>query len=207
MRFPASIIAFILGLLMAGIGVGLLTVWASDEVPTAQSEEVQDAPLTVINDDLIDPEAEREEFTINAEGEYTIALARTQDIEAWVGDAAHVTIGALRQGDEDAPATIEAQFTDGETTVPDPSGSDLWAVTETTQGDLRYRWSAPDDTGEWSLLIYRDGEEPAPSAVTVELPEEEESLLGTTLIVLGALVILVGIFLLYRALAARRRDS
>ncbi|EXF24572.1 hypothetical protein BG28_05735 [Nesterenkonia sp. AN1] len=208
MRFPASIIAFILGLLMAGIGVGLLTVWASDEVPTAQSEEVQDAPLTVISDDLIDPEAEREEFTINAEGEYTIALARTQDIEAWVGDAAHVTIGAVRQGEEDAPATIETEFTEGETTVPDPSGSDLWAATETTQGDLRYRWSAPDDTGEWSLLIFRDGEEPAPSAVTVELPEEEEeSLLGTTLIVLGALVILVGIFLLYRALAARRRDS
>ncbi|MGJ9405196.1 hypothetical protein ACHABQ_02580 [Nesterenkonia aurantiaca] len=207
MRFPASIIAFILGLLMAGIGVGLLTVWACDEVPTAQSEEVQDAPLTVISDDLIDPEAEREEFTINAEGEYTIALARTQDIEAWVGDAAHVTIGAVRQGEQDAPATIETQFTEGETTVPDPSGSDLWAATETTQGDLRYRWSAPDDTGEWSLLIFRDGEEPAPSAVTVELPEEEESLLGTTLIVLGALVILVGIFLLYRALAARRRES
>lgn len=206
MRFPASIIAFILGLLLAGIGVGLLTVWASDEVPTAQTEEVQDAPLTVISDDLIDPEAEREEFIISAEGEYTIALARDQDIEAWVGDAAHVTIGGVREGDGDAPATIDTQFTEGEATVPDPSGSDLWADSETTEGDLRYRWSAPDDSGEWSLLVFRDGEEPAPSAVIAELPEEEESLLGTVLIVLGALVILVGIFLLYRALVARRRD-
>lgn len=205
MRFTASIIAFILGLLMAGLGVGLLTIWASDEVPTAQSQEVQDAPLTVISDDLIDPDAEREEFTISAEGEYTIALARTQDIEAWVGDAAHVSIGAVQQGEEDAPATIETQFTDGEATVPDPSGSDLWAASETTEGDLRYRWSAPDDTGEWSLLLFRDGEEPAPSNVTVELPEEEESPLGTVLIVLGALLILVGIYLLYRALASRRR--
>ncbi|GAA1162252.1 hypothetical protein [Nesterenkonia sandarakina] len=206
MRFPASIIAFILGLLLAGIGVGLLTVWASDEVPTAATQEVQDAPLTVIGDEVIDPEQEREEFTISAEGEYTIALARTQDIEAWVGDAAHVTIGAVQEGTEDAPATIETQYTEGEATVPDPSGSDLWAVTETIEGDLRYRWSAPDDSGEWSLLIFRDGEEPAPAAVTVELPEEEDSLLGTVLIVLGALSILLGIFLLYRALAARRRD-
>ncbi|KUG57725.1 hypothetical protein [Nesterenkonia jeotgali] len=206
MRFPASIIAFILGLLLAGIGVGLLTVWASDEVPTAATQEVQDAPLTVIGEDLIDPEQEREEFTISAEGEYTIALARTQDIEAWVGDAAHVTIGAVQEGTEDAPATIETQYTEGEATVPDPSGSDLWAASETTEGDLRYRWSAPDDSGEWSLLIFRDGEEPAPAAVTVELPEEEDSLLGTVLIVLGALSILLGIFLLYRALAARRRD-
>lgn len=206
MRFPASIIAFILGLLLAGIGVGLLTVWASDEVPTAATQEVQDAPLTVIGDEVIDPEQEREEFTISAEGEYTIALARTQDIEAWVGDAAHVTIGAVQEGTEDAPATIETQYTEGEATVPDPSGSDLWAASETTEGDLRYRWSAPDDSGEWSLLIFRDGEEPAPAAVTVELPEEEDSLLGTVLIVLGALSILLGIFLLYRALAARRRD-
>ncbi|MGJ9371460.1 hypothetical protein [Nesterenkonia sp. CF4.4] len=205
MRFPASIIAFILGLLMAGIGVGLLTVWASDEVPTAQSEEVQDAPLTVISDEIVDPGAERDEFTINAEGEYTIALARTQDIEAWVGDAAHVTIGAVQEGADDAPSTIETQFTEGEATVPDPSGSDLWAVTETIEGDLRYRWSAPDDSGEWSLLIFRDGEEPAPSAVTVELPEEEDSPLGTVLIVIGSLLILVAIFLLYRALVARRR--
>lgn len=205
MRFPASIIAFILGLLMAGIGVGLLTVWASDEIPTAQSQEVQDAPLTVISDEIVDPDAERDEFIISAEGEYTLALARTQDIEAWVGDAAHVTIGAVQEGEDDAPATIETQFTEGEATVPDPSDSDLWAVSETTEGDLRYRWSAPDDSGEWSLLIFRDGEEPAPSAVTVELPEEEDSLLGTILIVLGSLLILVAIFLLYRALVARRR--
>lgn len=206
MRFPASIVAFIVGLLMAGIGVGLLTVWASDEVPMAYSEEVEDAPLTVINADLIDPEAEREEFNVSAEGEFTIALARTQDIEAWVGDAAHVTIGAVQEAEGDAEATITTEFVDGESTVPDPSDSDLWVASETTEGDLRYGWSAPDDSGEWSLLMFRDGEAPAPSAVSVELEEDPDQLLGTVLIVLGALIILLGLFLFLRSRGQSRRD-
>lgn len=206
MRFPASIVAFIVGLLMAGIGVGLLTVWASDEVPMAYSEEVEDAPLTVINADLIDPEAEREEFNVSAEGEFTIALARTQDIEAWVGDAAHVTIGAVQEAEGDAEATITTEFVDGESTVPDPSDSDLWVASETTEGDLRYGWSAPDDSGEWSLLMFRDGEAPAPSAVSVELEEDPDQLLGTVLIVLGALIILLGLFLFLGSRGQSRRD-
>ena len=206
MRFPASIVAFIVGLLMAGIGVGLLTVWASDEVPMAYSEEVEDAPLTVINADLIDPEAEREEFNVSAEGEFTIALARTQDIEAWVGDAAHVTIGAVQEAEGDAEATITTEFVDGESTVPDPSDSDLWVASETTEGDLRYGWSAPDDSGEWSLLMFRDGEAPAPSAVSVELEEDPDQLLGTVLIVFGALIILLGLFLFLRSRGQSRRD-
>lgn len=206
MRFPASIVAFIVGLLMAGIGVGLLTVWASDEVPMAYSEEVEDAPLTVINADLIDPEAEREEFNVSAEGEFTIALARTQDIEAWVGEAAHVTIGAVQEAEGDAEATITTEFVDGESTVPDPSDSDLWVASETTEGDLRYGWSAPDDSGEWSLLMFRDGEAPAPSAVSVELEEDPDQLLGTVLIVLGALIILLGLFLFLRSRGQSRRD-
>ncbi|MBE1513327.1 hypothetical protein [Nesterenkonia halotolerans] len=203
MRFPASIITFILGLLLAGIGVGLLTVWASDEVPTAQTQQVDEAPLTVISDDLIDEEAQREEFMISAEGEYTLALARTQDIEAWVGDAAHVTIGAVQEGQDDAEATIETQFVEGEATVPDPADSDLWVASETTEGDLRYGWSAPDDSGDWSLLMFRDGEQPAPSTVSVELEEESDHLVGTVLIVLGALLVLLGLFLFLRSRKSR----
>ncbi|WP_218219709.1 hypothetical protein [Nesterenkonia sp. Act20] len=199
MRFPASIITFILGLLLAGIGVGLLTVWASDVVPTAQTREVDEAPLTVISDDLIDEEAQREEFTISAEGEYTLALARTQDIEAWVGDAAHVTIGGVQEGQDDAEDTIETQFVEGEATVPDPADSDLWVASETTEGDLRYAWSAPDDSGDWSLLMFRDGEQPAPTSVSVELEEEPDYLLGTVLIVLGALLVLLALFLFLRS--------
>lgn len=205
MRFPASIITFILGLLLAGIGVGLLTVWASDEVPTAQTQEVDEAPLTVISDDLIDEEAQREEFTISAEGEYTIALGRTQDIEAWVGDAAHVTIGAVQEGQDDAEDTIETEFAEGEATVPNPADSDLWVASETTEGDLRYAWSAPDDSGDWSLLMFRDGEQPAPTTVSVELEEEPDHLLGTVLIVLGALLVLLGLFLFLRS--RRTADS
>ncbi|GAA1142514.1 DUF2561 family protein [Nesterenkonia lutea] len=207
MRFPASIIAFILGLLLAGLGVGLLTVWSSDEVPTAQSQEVDEAPLTVISDDLIDVEAGREEFTVDAEGEFTIALARTQDIEAWVGDAAHVRIGQVQEGQDDAEATIETEFIEGEATVPDPADSDLWVASETTEGDLRYGWSAPDDSGDWSLLMFRDGEEPAPSSVSVELEEDPDTVLGTVLIVLGALIILLGVFLLLRSRKTARHEQ
>ena len=205
MRFPSSIIAFVLGLVALGIGIGQLTVWAPEETQTAHSDAVEEAPLTIITDGIIDPEEEREDFTIEAEGEYTVALARIDDIEAWVDDAAHnriTEIGESAEGPE-----IVTEHVEGETEVPDPSASDLWAAAESADGPMNYPWVAPDPSGDWALLLFVDGEEPAPTEVSAEVQETPDHTVGIVLIVVGALLILLALALFYRALGSRRKEK
>lgn len=206
MRFLSSLLAFLLGLAALAIGIGQLTVWAPQETVTAHSPELEDAPLTVITDGVVDLDDGREEFTLEAEGEYTIALARLDDIEAWVDDAAHVQISGVDEPSPEQDAQVVAEHVAGESEVPDPSDSDLWVATETAEGPLVYRWVAPDDSGDWALMIFRDGEEPAPSAVAVEVEQPVDSTWGIALIIVGGLLILLALVLFYRALAARRKE-
>lgn len=204
MRFLSSILAFVLGLAALGAGIGQLTVWAPETSTVVQSDELEDqAPLTIITEDVVDPEEERDTFTIEAEGEYTVALARLHDIEAWVGDAAHVRVDGVTAGGEDG-GSWDLEHVEGESEVQDPSGSDMWVATETTEGELDYQWAAPEESGEWALLLFRDGTEPAPAQFSTEITEEQDTTMPVVLIVLGALGILVAIVLFYRALAARR---
>lgn len=99
------------------------------------------------------------------------------------------------------------EYVEGEDQAPDPGNSDLWVATDTVEGDLLYRWSAPDDTGDWALLIFRDGEEAAPSAVSVEETETASQTGGIIMTVLGALALLLAVALFYWALSASRRKK
>lgn len=207
MRFLSSILAFVLGLVALGAGIGQLTVWAPETSTVVQSDEIEDeAPLTIITEDVVDPDEERDTFTIEAEGEYTVALARLHDIEAWVGDAAHVRVDGVT-ADGEGGADWDAEYVDGESEVQNPSDSDMWVATETTEGELDYQWAAPQESGEWALLLFRDGSEPAPAQFSTEITQEQDTALPVTLIVLGALGILIAIVLFYRALAGRRAEE
>lgn len=207
MRFLSSILAFVLGLVALGAGIGQLTVWAPETSTVVQSDEIEDeAPLTVITEDVVDPDEERDTFTIEAEGEYTVALARLHDVEAWVGDAAHVRVDGVTE-DGEGGADWDAEYIDGESEVQNPSDSDMWVATETTEGELDYQWAAPQESGEWALLLFRDGSEPAPAQFSTEVTQEQDTALPVTLIVLGALGILIAIVLFYRALAGRRAEQ
>lgn len=204
MRFISSIIAFVLGLVALGTGIGQLTAWAPETSTVVESEEAEgEAPLTVITEDVVDPESDRDTFTIEAEGEYTVALARLHDIESWVDGAAHVRVDDVVE-DGEGGGSWDVEYLEGETEVPNPSDSDMWVATETTEGPMDYQWAAPDQSGEWALMLFRDGSEPAPAQFTTEITAEEDTALPVILIVLGALGILLGIVLFYWALAARR---
>ena len=49
------------------------------------------------------------------------------------------------------PPRIDVEHTDGEATVPDPKGSDLWLDVQKAQDRLEQRWSVPSG-GDWALL-------------------------------------------------------
>lgn len=207
MRFVYAIIAFLLGLVLLGLGITQLTA-ETEETYTVETEGAQDAPFTVITDDVIDADEDRDEFTIEAEGEYQIALGRTYDVEAWIGDAAHNRLtGYEASEDPEEPSRFVAEFLDGETDVPDPSSSDLWVSVETAEGSTPYRWDTPDEAGDWALLIFREDGEAAPSGITTTETVTLSTAGGIALTVGGALIVLLALGLFYRALSAPRRKK
>lgn len=205
MRILYAITATLLGLVLLGLGIGQLTTEA-EETYTVPTEGAQDAPFTVITEDLINSDAEREEFTIEAEGEYTLAMGRTHDIEAWIGDAAYNRVAGFEEGESsDDTGRIVAEYVDGESEAPNPADSDLWVDSETTEGDLLYRWNTPDESGDWALMIFRDGEEPAPTAITMTETQYFSHAGGIAMVVGGGIVLLIGLGLFYWAVGAPRR--
>jgi type II secretory pathway pseudopilin PulG len=204
-RFVYAIIAFAAGLALLGLGINQLTA-ETEETHVVETEGAEDAPFTVVTNDVIDAEAGRDEFTIEAEGEYLIALGRTYDVEAWLDDAAHNRVtGFEASEDPEEPSRITADYVDGETDVPEPTESDLWVSVETAEGEMPYRWDTPDEEGDWALLIYREGDEPAPAAITTTETVTYSHTGGIALLVSGALVILLALGLFYWAVGAPRR--
>lgn len=207
MRFISPIIVFVLGLAALGTGIGQLTAWAPETSTVVESDTAEgEAPLTVITEGVVDPDSGRDTFTIEADGEYTVALARLHDIESWVDDAAHIRVDGVVE-DGEGGGSWDLEHVEGESEVPSPSGSDMWVATETAEGALDYQWAAPDESGDWALMLFRDGSEPAPAQFSTEITQEEDTAVPVILIVLGALGILLSLVLFYRALAARRADQ
>ncbi|NDK30336.1 hypothetical protein [Nesterenkonia haasae] len=205
MRFVYAIIAFVAGLALLGLGIHQLTA-ETEETHVVETEGSEDAPFTVITNDVVDAEAGRDEFTIEAEGEYLIAVGRTQDIEAWLDDAAHNRITGFESSEDAAePSRITAEFIDGETDVPDPTDSDLWVSVESAEGEMPYRWDTPDEEGEWALLLYREGGEAAPASITATETVTYSHTGGVALLISGSLIILLALGLFYWAVGAPRR--
>ncbi|TKV29788.1 hypothetical protein FDK12_02495 [Arthrobacter sp. NamB2] len=185
------------GLLLMLLGIGQRTIWAPAETVTASvAQDVESAPVTVIEPGARGDASGPVEVTVEADGPFTFAVGRSSDVEAWVGEAAHLSVTGIS---EDA---LSSQYSDGEETVPDPSGSDLWISEEPGDGTLTYRWSEPVE-GDWSILLAADGEAPAPTQVSVTSPNDQSTPFALPLIIGGALVVVLGIALLFIAPRSR----
>lgn len=192
------------GLLLMLLGIGQRTLWAPPETVTASvTQDVRSAPVTVIEPgargDSVDS-VDSVEVTVEAEGAFTLAIGRSSDVEAWVGDASHLSVTGI------SADTLDAEYTEGEDTVPDPSGSDLWISEEPGEGTLTYRWSEPGE-GDWSILLAADGTAPAPAQVSVTRPNDQATLFALPLIIGGALVVVLGIALLVLPRGPGRKRS
>lgn len=206
----------VLGLVALFGAVGLQTVWAPPSTLTASSNSAAvdapaEAPLTVITGGIneVDGSAdEAVEYTLTGEGDYTVMLGQTRDIEAWVGEAAHNTVtGIDTEVSDGQDPSVVVEHTEGEATVPNPVGSDLWVDLQEASGTIEQRWSVPSE-GEWALLVATDGTEPAPTQMTVTWTSTVgDSPWIVPLFVIGILLILVGLALLVWALIRRRSSG
>ncbi|MGO1182562.1 MAG: hypothetical protein ACTHZ5_07590 [Micrococcaceae bacterium] len=202
MKAFSGVIAILLGLGAIFAAVGLQTVWAPPEQVTAgvvaEGDGAPDgAPLTVITGGITEVDDENIEYSLTGEGEYTLMLGQTRDIEAWVGDAAHNTItGVNTEVDRGEDPVVTVEHTEGESTVPNPVSSDLWVDIQEAEGTTTQRWSTPAE-GEWALLVVADGTEPAPVDFSVTwVNQEGNSPWIVPLYVIGSVLLLVGVLLL-----------
>ena len=183
----------VVGLLLMVLGIGQLTVWAPDETVTASlTQGVEAAPVTVIGPAARGGSEGSVEVTVDAEQPFILAVGRTSDVEAWIGEAPHLRVTGVTE------ESLTSEYTDGEDVLPDPRGSDLWTSEESGDGTLTYRWTEPVE-GDWSILLATDGVTPAPTDVSVTRPNDRTTPFALPLIVGGALVVALGAVLLLRA--------
>lgn len=189
-----------IGALLVLLGIGQLTWWAPPETVTVSvPADAQSGPVTVIDAGAKEGDAEDIDISVQSEGTFTLAVGRASDVDAWVADAAHLTVTGI--GEEE----LATEFTEGEETVPNPSGADLWTSEETADGSLTHRWLDPGE-GEWSILIAADGETPAPTAVSITSPNDTATPWAVPLIIVGALLLVLGVALGFTKTRRPSRD-
>ncbi|GHD08508.1 hypothetical protein [Zhihengliuella salsuginis] len=188
-RILTAIVAIVLGAAALVAGIGQKTFWAPSETLTAAIPgSVEEAPLTVIESGVDEVNDEPIEITVKGDGEFLLALGRSSDVDAWVGDAS-----VNRVTEVDAEERVLKTVHEGsEDVVPNPKGSDLWVAEDTVEGETVYTWTEPAE-GDWSLLLAADGTEPAPTDISVEWPNTATTPFSLGLIIVGALLVLFGL--------------
>ena len=201
LRLKTAVALVLLGLLTLLAGIGQRTIWAPSETFTASAPaDAAGAPLTVIDQDLRTLHGETVKINIEGDGNFLLAAGRPDDVDAWVGGAAHNTIAGVSEDGK----SLQVEHSDGEATVPNPAGSDLWVSTENASGELEYSWTPPAD-GDWTLLQASDGTRPAPASISMTFPNDTSTPWAVPLMVLGSLLVLAGIAL--ALLSARKRNG
>ena len=227
MRFVWAVLAFVLAAAMIGAGIAQRTVFQGPTTQTAAVSIAEDTPYVLVDGAVLNslPGAQ----TLRAQGEGTIfaAYGRTADMRAWLSDADYVQVslddaGAVTTSEVAPTATptpepSEAATTDGtsagdaatqETATTaltrDPVGSDLW-LDEFQQDDVLI---APLQLpADMSVLIAADGTAPAPSSISVSWPIGNATPWAGPLIVGGAILMAVGVFLYVLGIRHVRRSK
>lgn len=192
MRLKIALVLTLLGLVVMGLGVGQRTVWLpSDTVSAAlPAGSTKSAPVTVIDAKLRDVHQGDVKVSVKGTSDIMAAIGRAHDVDAWVGDAAHVTIDGVDN------AGLQSTFTAGDNSVPDPRGADLWQSEEDAHGTMVLSWDKPAD-GEWSILLAADGKTPAPADVTISWPNDQSTPWAILLIIIGGVMVVLGLALLF----------
>ncbi|WP_334123535.1 hypothetical protein [Glutamicibacter sp.] len=192
MRKVISVIAMLLGAAALVVGIGQKTFWAPPETVTATMPQLDgEAPLTVIESSVNDPKLDPVELVIKAKGEFTASLGRSYDVDAWVDNAAHVSL----TGVDTENHQMIAEYVDGEAEVPNPAGDDIFFDSQSADGTMTYRWTTPD-SGDWSLLLAAGGKDAAPVDISVTYANDDAMPFALPLIIAGSVLLVFGLALL-----------
>lgn len=222
MRFVWAVVAFVLATLLIGAGIAQRTVFVGPSSEELVLETSQPEPYTLIDGAVLRTQPGLQSLIIRGDGELFAAFGRTADMEAWLSDA---TYNSITLNDDGAPVTTvvepeDAADADGDsadataaptptptedaaaTTGRNPAGSDLWLDSFSEQDQIITDTQLPEGT---SMLIARDGTEPAPDDIVVSWPLDNSTPLAGPLMAAGGLMLAIGIVLYILGIRHQRR--
>lgn len=227
MRFVWAVVAFALAAVLIGAGIAQRTVFLGPD--SAQAEIPVDDTLsyTVIDGDVFASLPGAQTLVARGEGTVYTAYGRTSDMTAWLSDAPYNAV-SIDDGEivsdvvipeppleEVDPAETDAEETEEsaadeaaaeeEPQYPtrNPAGSDLWLDEFAQEGSLITPLQVPADM---SVLVAADGEQPAPSDLTVTWSIDNSTPWAGPLIAAGGLMVLVGLILYMLGIHHHRRS-
>ena len=232
MRFVWAVVAFVLATLLIGAGIAQRTIFMG---PTAQQVELsveQATPYVLVDGAVLRENPGQQTLLIRGEGDLFAAYGRTADLEAWLADADYTSISLGKDGapssklvepvadsESDAPSEDGSSEADA-TPTPEPTeevseedptaaesgrspvGSDLWLDSFSEQDQLITDMQLPEGM---SVLIAKDGIEPAPTDIVVSWPRDSSTPWVGPLIVAGSAVLLFGLVMYVLAIRHQRR--
>lgn len=203
MRFILAAVAFIASAVMLIMGGVQYSQAANVSEVTAIGSSDSSAPVTVIGHDTLASRAGTQSIEIRGDGEFFVAVGRTEDVAAWVGDAMHNTVTLDEEAETGSDLTMSLVFTESgsEQTVPSAVGNDLWFEEHTGENELALDLVVSPG---YSLLITSDGTQSAPGEIEISWPFGGYAPMVGPLLTAGAILLVVALALLAWALLHRR---
>ncbi|WP_427018477.1 hypothetical protein ACQCSX_08015 [Pseudarthrobacter sp. P1] len=190
-------------MLLLAAGIGQRTVWLPPATVTASvAGSPQSSPLTVLEPALLASHHGQVHLTIKGAGPIGFAIGRPDDVNGWVGTAAHLTVTGANAGFTELTTT----HADGDATVPNPAGSDLWVSERSATGTMDLDWTPPAD-GDWSILLSSGGTAAAPTDISVTVPNDNSTPWAVPLMVIGAIALALAALAFLVKPKKRRRSA
>lgn len=208
MRFVWAVVAFVLATLLIGVGIAQRTVFMG---PSEEKMElsVEDAePYVLVDSDVLRANEGLQTLLVKDQGDIFVAYGRTADMTAWLADTAYNHVSLTTSAD--GTATPETEHVDAaepaedgaETSGRSPVGSDLWLDSFTDTDSLVAKLQLTEGN---SVLIAKDGVEPAPTDILVSWALDTRTPLAGPLMAAGGLMLAVGLVLYVLGIRHQRR--
>lgn len=202
----------LLGVAAIALGIASATLWRPPDTLSATATTPDGTTMLVTDPGVLDMAADRVTARATTDaGAVVLALAPTDEVEAWVRPDAHVRVTGLQdrttlattvvEADEPADPAAAPAEPGAPAAAPDPTGSDLWTTEVTGDGEAELTWTAEE--GRWSLLAATVGEQAGPVTLTLVWPQVVTTPWLLPGILVGSLLLVAG--LVWWSLLIRRR--
>ncbi|MGC5615314.1 hypothetical protein [Georgenia sp. Z1491] len=188
-RILAALLA-VLGVTAIVLAILSATSWRDEDELTASLAERPGTPILLTDPGVLEMGADEVTVTLTADPgeEIWYTFVPTSRVTEWVGDAERTSVTGLESRTELASAVAGT-----ESTVPHPSGSDLFRDADVGTGEVTL--DRAGEPGGQTLFAVVDGTADAPS-LTLSWPQEVETPYLVPGLVAGGVLLLVALALL-----------
>ncbi|SJN17816.1 hypothetical protein FM104_01510 [Microbacterium esteraromaticum] len=204
MRFVWAVVAFVLATVLIGAGIAQRTIFMGPSEQRLELTVDHPEPYVLVDADVLRSHEGLQTLLVRGTGDIFVAYGRTSDMTSWLSDTAYTHV-AMTKSDKVKSTHVDAELAPadgGETSGRNPAGSDLWLDSFADEGSLVAEMQLPAGN---SVLIARDGVEPAPTDILLSWGLDTRTPLAGPLMVAGAVMLAVGLVLYILAIRYQRR--